>query len=74
MTLNPFRMPTSQQKVASELALAKLSLLDAHTNVELAQTQLEKSQADLRYHQARVKRLSEMHSDPSAMNVARVLA
>lgn len=57
---NPFALPTAEEKVKADLAIAKLSLLDAHTNVELAKAQLAKNEADLNYQESRVERLKTM--------------
>ncbi len=50
MNLNPFKLPTVAQQAASDLALAELELLKAHTTAEHAT-------AMLGYHQQRAARL-----------------
>lgn len=63
MRLNPFALPTREQALKAELAQAELSLLNAHTLAEQAQSQAEKAQADLSFHEKRVARLRSMVDD-----------
>lgn len=72
MNLNPFKLPTVAQQAASDLALAELELLKAHTTAEHAT-------AMLGYHQQRVARLRALvaahdqvrvEGSPSVINLA----
>jgi hypothetical protein len=62
MNLNPFKLPTVAQQAASDLALAELELLKAHSTAEHAQAMLTYRSQQV----ARLRALVAAHAQASA--------